>query len=78
MVRKFLPVILLAPLTIAACSSGSETSQTGTTSTTAYAYQDQQARQMAQQALSTAQQAQATANDAKREADRMNQRSLQK
>jgi hypothetical protein len=75
MVRKFLPVVLLAPLAIAACSSHGETS-TGMTSTTSY--QDMTARQTAQQALQVAQQAQATANDAKKEADRMNQQSLQK
>jgi hypothetical protein len=74
MVRKFLlPIVMLAPLAMVACSSGqSDTSMTSTS------YQDQQARQTAAQALQTAQQAQATANDAKQEADRMNQRSLQK
>jgi outer membrane murein-binding lipoprotein Lpp len=70
--RKFLfPVVILAPLAIAACSSGES-------STTTTSVQDMQARQTAQQALQTAQQAQATANDAKQEADRMNQRNLQK
>ena len=73
MVRKLLPLVLLAPLAIAACSSG----QTGSSTMTASS-EDQQARATAQQALQTAQQAQSTANDAKAEADRMNQRSLQK
>jgi len=76
MVRKLLPVILLAPLAVAACSSRGETSQSGMSTTTTY--HDQQAMQTAQQALKVAQQAQATADDAKKEADRMNQRSLQK
>ena len=76
MVRKFLPLVLLAPLAIAACSSG-QGSESGMTSTTT-SVQDQQARQTAQQALQVAQQAQSTANEAKQEADRMNQRSLQK
>ena len=70
MMRKFLPLVLLAPLTIAACSSG----QSATTATTG---QDQ-AMVVAQQALTTAQQAQTTANQAKQEADRMNQRNLTK
>jgi hypothetical protein len=74
MVRKFLlPIVMLAPLAMVACSSGS-----GETSTSATSVQDQQAMQTAQQALQTAQQAQTTANDAKQEADRMNQKSLQK
>jgi uncharacterized cupredoxin-like copper-binding protein len=71
MIRKLLfPVVLMAPLAMAACSSGEHMSSTSTT--------DTQARQTAQQALQVAQQAQSTANDAKQEADRMNQRNLQK
>jgi hypothetical protein len=74
MVRKFaLPLVLLAPLAIAACSS-SQPAPAQTSMTT----EDQQARSTAQQALQVAQQAQQTANDAKAEADRMGQQSLQK
>jgi len=76
--RKILVAALLTPLSIAACSSGQTAGQTGASSMTASNSQDQQAMATAQQALQTAQQAQATANDAKQEADRMNQRNLQK
>ena len=70
MVRKLLPLVLLAPLAVAACSSGR--------SETAAAPANDQAMVTAQQALTTAQQAQTTANEAKQEADRMNQRHLTK
>jgi hypothetical protein len=73
MARKLLLATLLAPLAIAACSSGQSTGASSVSPN-----QDQQAMATAQQALQTAQQAQATANDAKQEADRMGQQSLQK
>jgi hypothetical protein len=72
MVRKVYALALLAPLALAACSQGR--SETASMSSSA----DQQALATSQQALQTAQQAQSTANDAKAEADRMNQRNLQK
>ena len=72
MVRKVYALALLAPLALAACSSGrTETSMSASSA-------DQQALATSQQALQTAQQAQATANEAKSEADRMYQRGLQK
>lgn len=72
MVRKIYLAAILAPLALAACSSGQSRE-------TAYSSnQDQQALATSQQALQTAQQAQATANQAKQEADQMYQRNLQK
>lgn len=71
MVRKIYLAAVLAPLALAACSSGQS-------SQAAYSSQDQQALATSQQALQTAQQAQATANQAKQEADSMYQRNLQK
>jgi len=73
MIRKFLPLALLAPLAIAACTTA-QTRETASTTT----IEDQQARATAQHALEVAQQADATANEAKREADRMGQQSLTK
>jgi hypothetical protein len=72
MIRKFFPLVLLAPLAIAACSSQASPPPV------ASSMEDQQARATAQQALQVAQQAQQTANDAKSEADRMGQQSLTK
>jgi hypothetical protein len=73
MLRKFFPLVLFAPLAIAACSSTQSAPPP-----TAATMEDQQARATAQQALQVAQQAQQTANDAKAEADRMGQQSLTK
>jgi uncharacterized protein YcfL len=71
LMRKIYLAAVLAPLALAACSSG-QGSQVGASS------QDQQALATSQQALQTAQQAQATAAQAKQEADQMYQRNLQK
>jgi outer membrane murein-binding lipoprotein Lpp len=72
MVRKIYLAAVLAPLALAACSSGQSGQMSSASS------QDQQALATSQQALQTAQQAQATANQAKQEADQMYQRNLQK
>ncbi|HEY3919598.1 MAG TPA: alanine-zipper protein [Stellaceae bacterium] len=73
MVRKVhLALLLVAPLALAACSSGRSSEMSSVSSS------DQQALATSQQALQTAQQAQSTANEAKAEADRMGQRNLQK
>ena len=75
MIRNFFPLVLLAPLAIAACSTGMTQTRESATTTT---MEDKQARETAEHALQVAQQAEATAEEAKREADRSHQTSLQK